>query len=281
MYKVIFSLILISSFINAKEKVTWFSVNFPPFMIKDGKYKGEGIDDIIMKESIELTSNNYSHKVDFVAFSKMFELLKQDKLYCTTALIKTEEREKYITFSKPVSVGLSNRLFVYKKSLNKIKPFIDDDGFVDLKKLLEQDNFKLGLTKLRMYGKTIDKIIDNSQTIYRRTGEDLAEGILKMVISNRGIDATIAYPLEVDYLSKKTKIDFMNHLVQIPIRNNKQMVEARIGCSKNKKGAEFINYINKEIIQIRKAAFKIESFWNTDKNMQKLKQNWNSLLTNN
>ncbi len=111
----------LSSF--AKDKITWIQVNLPPYMIENGKHERNGIGDTIVKKTIHVTSSKYENSVNFISFKKLFKLLKLDKTYCTTALLKTEDRSKFIDFSKPVAISLSPRLYVHRQSISKVKTF--------------------------------------------------------------------------------------------------------------------------------------------------------------
>lgn len=258
----------------AKEKITWIQVDLPPYMIANGKHERNGIGDIIVNKTIQVTSDKYENSINFISFKKLFKLLKLDKTYCTTALLKTEDRSKFISFSKPVAISLSHRLYVYRKSITKVKPFIEENGSIDLKKLLEQEDFTLGLTKYRRFGKGIDELVLDNKRVYKRDGEGLGEGILKMLISNRGLDATLIYPLEVDYFSKKLDINFNNLLIPIPIKKNLPIINIYIGCSKTTEGENFIKLINKNIEAIRYSAYNIEKYWYSKENFNELNPFW-------
>lgn len=262
----------------AKEKITWIQVDLPPYMIENGNHERSGIGDIIVKKAIDLTSSKYDNSISFISFKKLFNLLKLNKTYCTTALLNTKDRREFIYFSKPVAKSLSHRLYVNRDSIAKVKPFINEKGLIDLKKLLEQKDFILGISKYRRFGKEIDSLVLDNNKVYKRDGEGFAEGMLKMLISNRGIDATIIYPLEVDYISKKIDINFNNLLIPIPIKDNNKSLNIYIGCSKTEEGKNFIEMINKNIKPIRFSAYNIEKYWYSKENFKELNKFWIDFL---
>jgi uncharacterized protein (TIGR02285 family) len=253
----------------AKEEIMWLGPNFPPAFINNGPGVNKGYMDIV-ERLIWQKNPDYKHSKESATFSRILNNLENRKNVCSAALFKTPEREKFITYSKPMYLVLSNGIIFQRSSLTKLRPYILEDNVISLEHLLQGDNAILGVSKNRSYGNKLNKIISNAQNkgaIYQRAGSNQLEGLLQMLRLNR-IDFLIGYFHELQFIARQQNMN-SNELMFYPVAELKSpFILGYIGCSKSKLGLEMIAKINSQAAPIRKTFLDHYANW-LDKQTQK------------
>ncbi|WP_072682695.1 hypothetical protein [Arcobacter sp. LA11] len=243
-----------------KIEVNWHITKFPPFMNINDKHK-DGICIDAMNTAINKLTD-YEHKISMVPFSRTMEEIKTSNLICAPCLLKNKDREDYIYFSKSfTALAMQLGLVVKSKSIEKIKKYISNENDVDLEKLLDSNIFKLGIANGRSYSFDIDNIIkkyEGKKNLYKRSGANISDGFIQMMIVDRDIDGTIIYNTKLDILLKKYKKELKKDFVFIKIKNLPNFNHVYIGCSKSKDSQEFINSLNNNILDIRESAISFQ-----------------------
>jgi len=234
------SIILVSTSLFS-QNIVWNSVDFPPSLIIKGELKDKGYSDqsrILISKKV----TNYTHNIQYVNSARAISNLKYKQNHCFAGLNKNEKREKFVHFSKPFMYSLPNEVVINKENIGKFRQFIDDNGNIDLEKLLKDSSLQLLYTKERAYSKYIDIIINknegNKNLVYR-PASDMTIGFLKMLEANRA-DYIIEYPVMVSYNSNK-------EFLSIPIKGSNTTFPVYIGCSKTTIGKNIILEIDKVI----------------------------------
>lgn len=164
---------------------------------------------------------------------------KDEKNMCFSDLIRTQEREKYFTASKPISIFLGMRLY----STNRLT----HENRINLSELMEKNpNFRLGTASGRSYGVQLDqklKQINSSQIV--KSPVDL-KTIFRQLASDR-FNLLIEYPTEIrDYwpsISNKT-------LYSYELADATDYVLGHLMCNNSTTGKAFIHDINELITEL-------------------------------
>lgn len=228
----------------AEEKeITWYHANFPPGFINVGPMKGDGYENYL-ENLLREELNDYHHTYQIGNYGRILEKIESGNA-CCVALIRTEEREKFIEYSYPTMIALANGLFIESKRIEEFKPFINDDGYISIERLFGKSDLRMGVSKGRRYHGAVDTILNDnpdSKKIVIRSGEDVLKGLLNMLGAGRNVDYVIGYPHEIRWLNYREELK--GNFTFIPILEMPQYVISQIGCSKNAWGKEVIHRIN-------------------------------------
>lgn len=256
-------------------EVMWHVASFPPFHITNGPYKEMGICDQSLHDATEVL-DDYTHSISQTPFKRMLQLMKVHPLDCSTCLLKTKDREVFLHYSKPLDLSFGNGLIVHERMAEAFIPYTDAQGVIDLKSALEQGGVVIGIAAGRRYGNDIDAIIDpykETKQIVERTGIDLAEGLLRMVLSKRKLHAIISYPQEYRFLTKKLGVDdgaFKYH----PIKGAIKIVQSYLACSKTDEGLKLVEAFNRNIKYIRRNQHMSSFIWSGPETIKLLEPYW-------
>ena len=231
--------------------INWVVVDYPPYYILQGEYSGKGRDESVINLITPLLSQYQVKRHEMPASRAVKSLAKKDEAFCMVSLYKTEERERFITFSNAYStLGLSPAIAMRKTQAKKLN--LDLSKPVSLSELMLLHGLTLGVTLNRAYGRAIDEVIDMvpSHQVTVRAGRDTLESLTYMVQKKR-IDLILGYPSEHHYL--KSLMDKNNELVQLTIAEASDVVKGYIGCSKNPAGEQALGSIEAVLQQVNKS----------------------------
>ena len=236
--------LLIPFCVTAKETINWYNISFPPATIVTGKYQGKGMNDMILKLSIEKLPE-YSHSMKTANTKRVLTKFKIETNACSGALIKNAEREKIAYFSVPEVITISHRLITLTSKAKVFESYIhSSDKSISLDYLLKShQELRLGIAD-RSYGEKLDTIITKykgQKNVYMRSGEDISMGILEM-LNRKRIDYIIEYPFIVIYTWREKGFSRKPH--SIPLKETVGYPMGYIGCSKTEFGRQIINKIN-------------------------------------
>lgn len=192
----------------------------------------------IIKSLPELT-----HEVEVASVKQAMANTKRLRHSCTIGILQTDERQQFISFSKPVFYAFPHRLILRKSDREKFIPFLTSDGEIDLEKLLKKDQLQFGYVKNRIYG-SVNALIRNyahNKTSFGRSAADLTKGLLQM-LSLKRIDYILEYSSMVQYIKEEQKIK--TDFYQFPIKDSSELLPVYIGCSKSDEGKWLIKKID-------------------------------------
>lgn len=178
-------------------KIVWAVLDFPPFQILGGEYRGTGSFDGLL-ELLEREIRTVEHEVIPMTFARREEELRQGELLCTPGMFRTPVRERYLVFSKPALLHLDNRLVFLSKNAARFPA----GASVDLEPLLTTRKLIGGIISGRSYAPNIDALIR------RNDGPNLLTRPLKAsqmveLLMNGDIDYTILFPHEAAYIERQ------------------------------------------------------------------------------
>jgi uncharacterized protein (TIGR02285 family) len=228
--------------------ILWLHPEQPPLTITKGYGTGTGTIDR-METFLANQMKDCRHNYESGNYERILRMIQKKENACCIPLYKTPEREKFIEFSVPYQIVLSNALIIRKSDRKKIEPFINRDGKIALEELLAK-GFRVGVAKGRVYRGVIDQIIDKYRhtpsVIVHDSPEQMINSLMTMMTGGR-IDALIAYPMEAQYVAKRMNIE----VISLPVAGMDDYGLTSVGCSKTKEGKEIINKIDAIILKYR------------------------------
>lgn len=147
-------LLLAYSVAQARDTIVWASLDFPPWMILQGKYRGQGVWDLLFKE-IQAQLPDYDHQVVEMNNVRFEQLAAASVNVCKVYYFKTPERERLLYFSRPATVFLSNHVVMRREKARLL-------GFperISLRQLMQDARFDGSMIEGRSYGALSDQAI--------------------------------------------------------------------------------------------------------------------------
>lgn len=235
-----------------EKSIIWYHANFPPVSMPSGPNAGEGFFDKITKVIIQELPH-YSHSFKLGNYKRILQDIKDKQNVCCAALYKTEERASYTAFSVPAVVVLPNGITIKKEHKDLFSPYINSDNKFLLNKALQNPNLILGIAKGRKYSGGIDEILAMHETdkhIMRRSGNDVFQGLLQMLLTDRGVHYIIGYPVEAKYIAQKLnhKDDILHYALA---ETSVPYTLGQVGCPDTIWGRKVIQEVDKVLLQHR------------------------------
>lgn len=231
----------LSDFAHATEKQTviWTLTPLPPAMLeKDGEIVGYGVDTL---DWFATRLPDYTHIKEIVPLPRLFQIISTPGTFCNIGINPTPERQKFLHFSHAVLPHLPVSLITSPAREDRIKPFLNGDGGVDLERMIAFGRLNGVLRSQRSYGATIDEILrrntDNPTIIY--LGND--ENFLQLISMGR-LDWTLYLPAEAEFYRRTKMPDAV--FTSWHVAGNDQLMPASIACSRTDAGYAIINAIN-------------------------------------
>jgi len=256
---ILISLVLMSSSLFAKEKITWHVVHWPPFQMLDGVDKGKGRFDALLNLFRE-NLPQYEHETLRMNWARFFNDVKKGEKVCSIFIIKTDERETFAEFSKIVTFNFPIRIIMRKSTIRELgNP--DSLSIVDM---LENSRFKGVIESKRSYTPQIDTLLlKHKANISPRPIQ--ARNIIQMLVSGR-TDYTIEYPYTANYLAKEFQSDYPAELGSIEIKELSNFLISHFACPKNEWGHEVVKDFDTMLKKVRPTPeyLKIMKMWHTD-----------------
>lgn len=229
-----------------KTSLVWFVRHFPPAMIRQGPFYGQGYIDQFL-DLIAQRFSSYQHIQTTAVLTRALEEMKgSEKLLCHPALIATEARKKFLSFSDPIQVLIPNGLIVEGLNQQQFLPFMNEKGELSLEALLNS-SYKVGVIKKRSYGKQIDQVLQkHANALVPIAGDDKLLTQLRKMQLREQFDAVISYSDELQLVTEESLLK-PNEFVFIPIAEASMMANGRIGCATNNLSKKFITELNEWI----------------------------------
>jgi len=223
---------------------TWCQFDLPPLYIIDGPDANKGSVDtqaqFLMRHMPE-----YQHQTQVSNIRRVGEQMRNHEHVVCAGMQKNAERETYMVFSLPFVGALPPMLVMPRSKLERMRPYLNAAGEVRLPALVEGSPMVLGLAFGRSYGRDIDATMltfkDRPNVMVRPSGQDLTEGLIKMMSLNR-IDYTIAYASELSVFSKALGTE--HEIVSLPIEGLPRYIPIYITAPADDWGRVFIERVN-------------------------------------
>lgn len=229
------------------ETVTWLILDLPPFFITEGPDKGRGLADQIqamVQERLELDGYQFRNRAANAA--RIAKELTQGSRVCFAG--EFYGNPDFLT-SVPTVALLPHTVVARKADAQRF----GDGKAVSLESLLKQKDLVLGTARGRLYGPKLDSVLKkhgDNENIYERSGKDILQGLLGMLIKGR-VDYIIEYPVSIRYAARKAGV--LDQIVAIPIEENSDAppIRGAIRCPDTPWGRQMIQDINRILVELR------------------------------
>lgn len=234
----------------AKDSITWMEVNMPPHFIQEGGIlQDQGYGDIVSKLLREQLPE-YEHYRMTTNVVRHFDKFKRGDKVCAVGLYRTPERESFLHFSIPCLLTMPPALIIRKDRLKQL----GTKTIISLDQLLNNSEFRLGMSKDRSYGPVLDDVLarhSNRPNLIVFSGQEIGENYFKMLLLDR-LDGLIGLPDEAMYHAEQMGI--RDQITTLSFADNQQAHEGwlcAVACPKNEWGREIIEQINPILVHLR------------------------------
>lgn len=183
--------------------------------------------------------SGFSHRVVKVSASRAVHELEHGPGVCTTDIVVTPERRKFLIFAKRQMPQPGFRLLVRKDRAAALAPAINGKGEVDLAKLGELPTLTGGYTNSRHYGPAISRFIDRYGA-GRLSGEVATFQIINL-LQNQRIDYAFVLPMDFYFYVDEAA---RGQTVLLPVAGETRKILVGIACSSDSAGRSVIRAID-------------------------------------
>nr|BFD58778.1 hypothetical protein CKG001_08850 [Bdellovibrio sp. CKG001] len=231
------------------ETIQWAMTDFPPFILlsSDGAkvdiQKSQGPFAEIYRE-LERSLPQYKHTFVRASFLRAERLFLSGRHFCTLLLQDTPERARYLIFGAEVARALPIGLVMSSTSYNRFQQYETSEG-MELAKLVQRGEFRLGVVQGRSYSNKIDEVILKAKDSYRHVSDQAVGGLFTMLEKNR-LDGVLSYYLE-EWNHRKGQGS--NLLKYLPVKEAPPYISVRASCEKTPWGEVTIKEISKVVVE--------------------------------
>lgn len=229
---------------TARESIIWAVGDQPPRITFDKHTLGGqgGLQQLMLSNALE---NEYNAIYMQMTWSRFESDVKKQRNICSSFMLKTVKREKYIRYSIPWHINLPHHVVMHKSKWNNIgRPSI-----ISLNRLIKHNDMIGIVEQSRSYGE-LDKILNSKLPSNITTASIHPMRALSMLDRNR-VDYTIEYPYFANHFMKSNKLD-LNSFAIIPISESKPYYYTHVGCPDTAWGRRVIDKVNSVIRTTRK-----------------------------
>ncbi len=230
-----------------KPLLTWYITNWPPAFILDGPRKGQGYAEQII-DILEHELSDYRHERTFLPYSRLLKYIERGEEGCYPTNVYEEEANYGVT-SIPIAMVSGHNIYIHKDNKGKF-PSLQE---ASLTSLLNNPKLILGVRADLEFGPILTPILKSHESdahLFRRSGQDLVDGLVKMLHRKR-IDYFIEYNFVMKFAVNKIGAN-MSDFIEIPmIENKKEFIRGTVECPDTPWGRGVITKINKILIDTR------------------------------
>jgi len=214
--------------------VTWAKNDFIPFYIQDGPFKNQGISDKLTQFFITHLPD-YHHQIVEMPMERFYQQAQNDNLVCNPLLLKTAEREVFLTYSNKMKPA-------YAHVLVSEHPIEYPEEGLSLREFLQDEDHALIVQSKRSYGPRLDEIIKEAISLGRVEPKYYATAqLFKMLEYKRNIHF-LDIENSVTYYRKTHKND--DDLYYIPIQEDRLDRFGYVACTRSATGRILMQKIN-------------------------------------
>ena len=224
----------------ASDHITWLHPEFPPSYIASGEFEGQGYLDQQLA-ALQPMLPGFTQSVVTAPLARIWHELPRADGYCFLGASITEERLRLAFFSKRGIYTPIIQLAVRSEEAERIRPYLDARGEVELDKLKSAPDLLGAYTDTATYGQAIDDFI-------HATGRAVAlEKVVEMrhpftLLEKGRVDFIFVWPEQLTYYKRSTHTDFATTSYRIAGSSDAQPYY--VACSKGPLGDRAIRRID-------------------------------------
>lgn len=231
---------LISASSKAADHITWLHPEFPPSYIASGEFAGQGYLDQQLAV-LQGMLPGLTHSTVTAPLARIWHELPREDGFCFLGASITDERLKLARFSKRGIYTPIIQLAVRAEEAERIYPYLNADGEVELDKLKRAPDLEGAYTDTATYGAAIDDFIharDRAGTLNK-----VVEVHHPFTLLQKGrTDFIFIWPEQLTYLKRSTHTEFAT--VSYRIAGSPDAQPYYVACSKGVVGEKVIKRIN-------------------------------------
>ncbi|HTY04081.1 MAG TPA: TIGR02285 family protein [Rhodocyclaceae bacterium] len=223
---------------GSRDTIVWAVLDFPPFQILDGEYRGsgsfDGLNDLLIREM-----PGVDHEKIPMSFSRREDEMRRGQPLCTPGIFRTPTREGYMVFSAPALVHLDNRLVYLANRAGRFPP----GAVLDLEELLKKRTDLVGgVVSGRSFAPNIDVVLRRqaSQPNLKMRATQSAQ-IVDQLLKGE-IDYTILFPHEAAFIERQ--LGRPGILATRPILGTPPYIVTHVACTRGPWGDRMIAGVN-------------------------------------
>lgn len=228
----------------AREVAQWAALDFPPFQIREGAYRGSGSFDGLL-DTLICRLPEYDHEVLTMSFARREEEFRLNQHVCTPGLFRTAEREKQMVFSIPALIHLDNRVIFLASRAERF----GKERTIDLDALLQRRDLVGGIISNRSYAPNIDRSLAQYANAPNIVFRQIKSTQVFELLSSGEIDYTILFPHEAAYLARQRQLN--EPIVARPIAGTPPYSVTHVACTKGPWGEAMIARIDRVLLETR------------------------------
>ncbi len=230
---VLFLLLTLSPQLHANNNVTWRVVDWAPFYILDGEYKGQGLfDELIKVIANEMPESN--HKRQPMNTRRVFIEMAKGENVCHPSALK--ETDAYLSL-------VNSFLLPHKVIYNKNKSQYFSASEVILKSLILNQALTVGVSPGR-YTEKLNQIVDDNLSKKNMYQLPHYKSLLGMLLAGR-VDYIIEYPSVAQFFHQQKSGAGDFNSISIRESNDLPFVPVYFACPKTLWGKKMIKRLIK------------------------------------
>jgi len=259
--------------------IDWYKLDFPPYTIKAGTHRGQGLGDRI-QAFVSSKLPHYQHRSHFVTTSRLYQDLDEQVSLCTVNSNYDVQASLGRNISLPTNIYYNYNLISRLSSADNHMSG-NQSGVVSLKQLLDTNAKRLILPTERPY-QHLDHWLEPAKrlgNVQISEGVSLSDNALS-AIDRRQADYTLELCSTVRYLSATRS--FQHQFVCSDIKENPTPFgRAAITCTTNPWGEKVIAEINEILYRYRgrKEYMDLMQRWYVPNDRQQQRRYWQHYRT--
>lgn len=244
---------------GAEDKtITWVLNDFPPFIALNSNDREVDVQKAQgpiaeMYQELVVALPQYQHRFIRVPIKRAENFFQKRRQACTLLLQETPERSKYLTFGEEVAVSLPVGLITLQDFSRKN---VTSQSALDLTKLLQSHQFRLGVVRGRSYSGDVDALVQRTRNSYSVVSDGTVRNLLMMLKAQR-VNGVLAYYLEMAEFERTQGFGLAFQFSKVSEAARKTQIRA--SCEKSPWGQATLKDIS-SIVKKRKFKLKAHHF---------------------
>lgn len=219
-------------------KVVWQDLHYPPIGFTAGPLTGEGFMQQTRNWFIERLPQ-FDHEPREIIIARFIEQARHGTILCSTFLVQTEVRKKFLTYSTPLFEMRPVSLIVAKDRMNDVTS-ATINGHVDLSLIARQNQLSVGIPVGYRFGEEFTQQLADLRAAPLTAQAGELPLLVGMFDAGR-LDALLAYEANVIYHQKQGQIN--RRIASLPIKDT-MLQPVSVSCTTSEGGDQLINVVN-------------------------------------
>lgn len=227
-------------------RLRWLLNDFPPFNEVGQRIPGQGIADAVLLY-LQPRLSQYHHEFEVASFARAYALMERGEPVCHPTTLKLPGREKIMLFSRPTLFLLSLQVLIRADRLQRVTPYLDAQGHVDVRRLLGDGQLVTAVSERRGYSPSIGAALAElgPQPHVLKGGVKFRAPFQQLMAG--WIDYLFAYPVELGSYLRQNGGESPVALQRLPISADPPYMLGYIACTRSAWGEQVIRDIDEQL----------------------------------